>query len=170
MLLLYVESPGRTKLYPLPPLKIDHYSGLLKFKDTNTLRSPITETKMAKHSPRFEKLCEAARATSREVSIDQIHSRIVGGEKFLLVDVREDHEWAAGHLPGAVHLGRGIIERDVEVRVPDLHTEVVLYCGGGYRSALAAENLQKMGYDNVWSMAGGFRGWREAGLPVENAS
>ncbi len=84
----------------------------------------------------------------------------------MLIDVREDHEWQAGHLPQAVHLGRGIIERDVETTFPDPHTELVLYCGGGYRSALAAQSLQKMGYDNVWSLAGGFRGWRDAGHDV----
>lgn len=121
---------------------------------------------MAKHSPAFERLCEAARKNVREVSIPTIQERLVRGDSFLLIDVREDHEWSAGHLPKATHLGRGILERDVEVRFPDPHTEIVLYCGGGYRSALAAESLQKMGYDNVWSMAGGFRGWREAGGDV----
>ena len=89
-----------------------------------------------------------------------------GREALLLVDVREDNEWVKGHLPGAVHLGRGIIERDIEQRVPDANLKLVLYCGGGFRSALVAENLQKMGYHNVESMDGGWKGWLEAGLPI----
>jgi rhodanese-related sulfurtransferase len=89
------------------------------------------------------------------------------GEQFLLVDVREDNEWQRGHIPGAVHMGRGIIERDIEEAVPDHAAKLVLYCGGGFRSALAADNLQKMGYTNVISMDGGWRGWNEAGLPTE---
>ena len=121
---------------------------------------------MAKHSPRFEQRCEAARKHVREVTLEDVRARVERGEVFRLVDVREDHEWAAGHLPGASHLGRGILERDIETREPDLHTEIVLYCGGGYRSALAAESLQQMGYDNIWSLAGGFRAWRDAGLPI----
>jgi len=88
------------------------------------------------------------------------------GEKFLLIDVREDNEWAKGHLPNAVHLGRGIIERDIEQRIPDTGAKLILYCGGGFRSALAAENLQKMGYTNVESMDGGWKGWLDAGLPA----
>ena len=89
-----------------------------------------------------------------------------GGEKMMLIDVREDNEWAQGHLPGAIHMGRGIIERDVETRIPDTNTKLVLYCGGGFRSAMVADNLQKMGYTNVESMDGGWRGWNEAGLPI----
>jgi rhodanese-related sulfurtransferase len=89
------------------------------------------------------------------------------GEKFHLVDVREESEWAKGHLPHAIHLGKGVIERDVEERIPDVNAPIILYCGGGYRSALAADNLQKMGYTNVWSMDGGWRGWTGAGHPVE---
>jgi rhodanese-related sulfurtransferase len=92
------------------------------------------------------------------------------GEKFVLVDVREDNEWTKDHLPGAVHLGKGIIERDVEQRYPDTGTEMILYCGGGFRSAMAADNLQKMGYTNVISMDGGIRGWREKGYPLEAGS
>jgi rhodanese-related sulfurtransferase len=89
------------------------------------------------------------------------------GEQFVLVDVREESEWARGHLPGAIHLGKGTIERDVEQRVPDAGTKLILYCGGGFRSALAADNLQKMGYTNVESMDGGWKGWTEAGLPTQ---
>jgi rhodanese-related sulfurtransferase len=88
------------------------------------------------------------------------------GDKFLLVDVREESEYAKDHLPGAVHMGKGVIERDIELRVPDLNTEMILYCGGGFRSALAADNLQRMGYTNVISMDGGIREWREKGYPL----
>lgn len=121
---------------------------------------------MAKHSPRFLALVQEALKHVREVSIQTVHERLARGETFYLIDVREESEWQCGHLPQAVHIGRGVLERDIEARIPDTGAEIVLYCGGGYRSALAAESLQKMGYTNVWSMAGGFRGWREAGLPV----
>ena len=119
------------------------------------------------HSPRFLKLVDEAKTRVKQTDVADVNRRLASGERFLLVDVREDHEWARGHLPGAVHLGRGIIERDVETRVPDTSTKMVLYCGGGYRSALVADNLQKMGYRNVESMDGGWRGWTEAGLPTE---
>lgn len=119
-----------------------------------------------KHSPAFEKLCEAARGRVTEVSADLLTKRLQAGEPFVLIDVREDHEWDQGHLPKAVHLGRGILERDIEVAYPDSRTEIVLYCGGGYRSALAAESIGKMGYTNVKSLSGGFRGWVERGLAV----
>ena len=122
---------------------------------------------MAKHhSPRFLKIVEDAKSRVRELTVDDVKAKLDRGEKFLLVDVREESEWNKGHLPGAIHLGKGVIERDVEERVPDTATEVVLYCGGGYRSALAADNLQKMGYTNVWSMDGGHRGWKEKGYPL----
>ena len=119
------------------------------------------------HSPRFLKLVDEAKTRVKQTDVADVNRRLAGGERFLLVDVREDHEWARGHLPGAVRLGRGIIERDVETRVPDTSTKMVLYCGGGFRSALVADNLQKMGYRNVESMDGGWRGWTEAGLPTE---
>jgi rhodanese-related sulfurtransferase len=119
------------------------------------------------HSPRFLKLVDEAKTRVKQTDVADVNRRLATGERFLLVDVREDHEWARGHLPGAVHLGRGIIERDVETRVPDTSTKMVLYCGGGFRSALVADNLQKMGYRNVESMDGGWRGWTEAGLPTE---
>ena len=123
---------------------------------------------MAKHAPRFLKICEDARSRVKETDVAEIKRRMdAGDKKFLLVDVREESEWAAGHIPGAIHLGKGVIERDVEQKVPDTSQEIVLYCGGGFRSALAADNLQKMGYTNVLSMDGGWRGWREAGHPVE---
>ena len=118
------------------------------------------------HPPRFLKIVDDARGRIRETDVDKVKTRMDRGEKFLLVDVREESEFARDHLPGAIHLGKGVIERDVEARVPDVHTEMVLYCGGGFRSALAADNLQKMGYTNVISMDGGIRGWREKSYPL----
>ena len=118
------------------------------------------------HSPRFLKIVDDARKRVREVTIDDIKAKLDRGEKFLLIDVREESEYAAEHLPGAIHLGKGVIERDVEERVPDQNTPMVLYCGGGFRSALAADNLQKMGYTQVLSMDGGIRGWREKGFAL----
>src|SRR5919202_1435438 len=119
-----------------------------------------------KHSPRFLQIVQDAKKRVRETTVDEIKSRLDRGEKFTLVDVREESEFAKDHLPGAIHLGKGVIERDVEQRVPDPATPLVLYCGGGFRSALAADNLQKMGYTNVLSMDGGVRGWREKGYPL----
>ncbi|HTR65494.1 MAG TPA: rhodanese-like domain-containing protein [Terriglobales bacterium] len=118
------------------------------------------------HSPRFLQIVNDARQRVRETTTGEVKARLDRGEKFLLVDVREESEFAKDHLPGAVHLGKGVIERDVENRVPDLNAPLVLYCGGGYRSALAADNLQKMGYTNVLSMDGGIREWREKGFPL----
>ena len=118
------------------------------------------------HSARFLRIVEDAKARVREVSIDDVKARLDRGDKFILVDVREESEYAKHHLPGAIHLGKGVIERDIEEHVPELNTPVVLYCGGGYRSALAADNLQKMGYGNVLSMNGGIRGWREKHFPL----
>ena len=118
------------------------------------------------HSPRFLKMVDDAKSRIHEISIDQVQAKLQGGEKFMLVDVREESEYAKDHLPGAIHLGKGIIERDIEERVPDPNTPMVLYCGGGFRSALAADNLQKMGFRNVLSMDGGIREWREKGLPL----
>ena len=119
------------------------------------------------HSPQFLKLVNDAKTRVKETNVAEVKRRMGSGEKFLLVDVREDHEWAKGHLPGAIHMGRGIIERDIETHVPDTGAKLILYCGGGFRSALVADNLQKMGYTNVESMDGGWRGWSEAGLPTE---
>jgi len=118
------------------------------------------------HPPRFLKIVDDAKTRVRETTVDAIKSRLDHGDKFTLVDVREESEFAKDHLPGAIHLGKGVIERDVEQKVPDLNAELVLYCGGGFRSALAADNLQKMGYTNVLSMDGGIRGWREKGYPL----
>lgn len=121
---------------------------------------------MAKHSPRFLQIVEAVRVNVRECTVNDIQERLKRGEQFLLFDVREESEYADGHLPNAKSLGKGIIERDIESIVPDPDTEMVLYCGGGFRSALAADNLQKMGYTNIISMDGGFRGWKDAGFEV----
>lgn len=118
------------------------------------------------HSPQFLKLVHEAKNKVKETNVAEVKKRAAAGEKFILVDVREDNEWANGHLPGAVHLGKGIIERDIEQKVPDTGAKLILYCGGGFRSALVADNLQKMGYTNVESMDGGWRGWQEAGLPT----
>ena len=119
------------------------------------------------HSPGFLKLVNDAKTRVRETTPEEVERRRRAGERFHLVDVREDGEWAAGHAAGAVHLGKGVIERDVEQRFPDRNAESVLYCGGGYRSALAADALQRMGYRRVVSMDGGWRRWNELGYPVE---
>src|SRR5215475_10097293 len=118
------------------------------------------------HPPRFLKIVEDAKTRIRETNVDAVKKQMDRGEKFLLIDVREESEFAQDHLPGAIQLGKGIIERDIEGRVPELNTPMILYCGGGFRSALAADNLQKMGYTNVISMDGGIRGWREKNYPL----
>jgi rhodanese-related sulfurtransferase len=118
------------------------------------------------HSEGFLKLVKDAKSRVKEVDYKEIKKRMDSGEKLILVDTREDLEWANGHVPGAIHLGKGVIERDIEKTIPDHNSPVVLYCGGGFRSALAADNLQKMGYTNVISMDGGWRGWTESGYPV----
>ena len=119
------------------------------------------------HTERFVKIAEEARTRIQETTIDDVMERLKGGEELTLIDVREESEWAEGHLPDAFQLGRGIIERDIEEHYPDYDAEIVLYCGGGYRSALTADSLQKMGYTNIISMDGGYRGWTEAGYPTE---
>lgn len=121
---------------------------------------------MKHHAPGFQRIVDEARSRIRETDVPTVKAWLDRGERFYLVDVREESEWNAGHLPGALHLGKGVIERDIERTIPDTDAEIVLYCGGGFRSALAADNLQKMGYTNVQSMDGGFRGWKEAGLPI----
>jgi rhodanese-related sulfurtransferase len=118
------------------------------------------------HAQGFLGLVTDAKKRIKEESFRETKRRLDAGEEIILVDTREDAEWLRGHIPGAIHLGRGIIERDIEKTVPDKDAPVVLYCGGGFRSALAADNLQKMGYRNVISMDGGWRGWTEAGFPI----
>lgn len=118
-----------------------------------------------KHTAGFLKLVEDARSRVREVDVAQTRERLRRGAR--LIDVREDNEWQRGHAAGAEHIGRGVIERDIETKVPDHATELILYCGGGYRSALACDNLQRMGYTNVSSLAGGWKAWQDAGAPVE---
>lgn len=119
------------------------------------------------HAPAFLDLVNQAKKTIRECTLDDVIAKRGRGEKFHFVDVREDEEWKAGRAAGAVHLGKGVIERDIETEIPEKNAEIILYCGGGFRSALAAEALGKMGYRNVLSMDGGMRAWRERGLPEE---
>ena len=122
---------------------------------------------MAKdHSHRFLDIVNSVRPKITECTVADVASRRANGDAFFLVDVREESEFAASHIPGAIHLGKGIIERDIEKTIPDADAAIVLYCGGGYRSALAAYNLEQMGYANVISMDGGFRGWKASDLPV----
>jgi len=125
---------------------------------------------MAKqHTPRFLEIVSQAKANVRECDVHEVKQRLDRGDQFHLVDVREQSEFAAGRLPGALHLGKGVIERDIEKTIAETTAEIILYCGGGYRSALAAHNLQLMGYTNVISMDGGWSGWRNAGYPTEEA-
>jgi rhodanese-related sulfurtransferase len=120
-----------------------------------------------KHTEGFLRLVEDARGRVHEVTVDEARARLAANPAARLIDVREDNEWQAGRAAGAEHLGRGVIERDIETRHPDKRAELILYCGGGYRSALACDNLRRMGYTNVHSMAGGWKAWRDAGAPVE---
>ncbi len=120
-----------------------------------------------KHNPGFLKLVEDAKRRIKECTIAEVKAKLDRGEMFYLIDVREDHEFAKDHVTGARHLGRGIIERDIETVIPDKQAEIILYCCGGFRSALAADSLRRMGYANVVSMDGGIRAWREAGYPME---
>lgn len=118
------------------------------------------------HSPEFLKLVNDARSRVRETDVHTTKQQIDRGERFFLVDTREESEWRSGHLPGAIHLGKGVIERDIERVIQDKAAPIVLYCGGGFRSVLAADSIQKMGYSNVVSMDGGWRGWVAAGFPT----
>ena len=120
-----------------------------------------------KHSEGFLKLVNDSKSRIREVTVGETQARMAENPGAKLIDVREDNEWDASHAAGAIHLGKGIIERDIETTVPDKATELILYCGGGYRSALAADVLQQMGYTNVFSMAGGWKAWKDAGAPIE---
>ena len=131
------------------------------------MRDPARGAGTMEHSSGFLALVQDAKSRVREIAIPEYRRRAEAGERFVLVDVREDREWERSRLPGARHLGRGVLERDVEREIPERDAPIVLYCGGGFRSALAADNLQKMGYTNVLSLAGGVRGWAGAGLPLE---
>lgn len=119
------------------------------------------------HDNRFLELVKKAKQQIRETTVHDVKKRLDAGEKLLLVDVREESEVARGRIPGALHLGKGVIERDIEKTIPDTNAEIILYCGGGFRSALAAENLQRMGYKNAVSMDGGWRVWVESGYPTQ---
>ena len=119
------------------------------------------------HSEGFLKLVEDAKTRISEVTVEEARAWLAANPDARLIDVREDDEWRAGHAARAEHLGRGVIERDIEHQFPDKDAELILYCGGGYRSALAADNLQRMGYRRVFSMAGGWKAWKEAGAPVD---
>ncbi len=119
------------------------------------------------HAPGFLKVVDDAKTRIREVTVEDVKRGRESSEKLHLVDCREDSEWNASHAAGSVHLGKGVIERDIEAAIPDKGAKVVIYCGGGFRSALAADSVQKMGYTNVFSLAGGWRAWKEAGMPVE---
>lgn len=118
------------------------------------------------HSPRFLNIVNSAKKRVREVTIDEVKEKLDRNDTFALIDVREDNEWQKDHLPQAIHLGKGIIERDIEQRIPQLNAPIILYCGGGFRSALAADSLRQMGYTNVLSMDGGIREWRNKGYPL----
>lgn len=118
------------------------------------------------HSPRFLNLCEAVMSKVKEITRADLQKKMKSKSKMVLIDVREDSEWDKGHIPNAIHIGKGILERDIEKTVPDTDREIILYCGGGYRSLLAADSLQKMGYTNVFSLAGGIRDWRDNGGEV----
>ncbi len=120
-----------------------------------------------KHSEGFLRVVADAKSRIREVTVEETRRRLEESNRARLIDVREDNEWSAGHAAGAEHLGKGIIERDIETLVPEKEAELILYCGGGYRSALATDMLQRMGYTNVYSMAGGWKAWREAGAPTK---
>jgi rhodanese-related sulfurtransferase len=120
-----------------------------------------------KHSEGFLKIVNDSKSRIKEVTVGETRDRLTANPEAKLIDVREDNEWDAAHAAGAIHLGKGIIERDIETTVPDKSTELILYCGGGYRSALAADVLQTMGYTSVFSMAGGWKAWKESGAPVE---
>ena len=122
------------------------------------------------HSPRFVALVDDARQRIVETTPDAVRDRLAAGDSFVLLDVREDREWAASRIAGAQHIARGVLERDIEESIPDLDTPIILYCGGGYRSALAADALGRMGYTQVASMDGGFRGWNTAGYPVDDSA
>jgi rhodanese-related sulfurtransferase len=119
-----------------------------------------------RHAPEFLKLVADAKTRIREASVQEVKQQLDAQQTFTLIDVREESEWANGHLPGAIHLSKGIIERDIENAIPGKATPIVLYCGGGFRSALVADNLQKMGYTRVFSMDGGWHAWTDAAFPT----
>ena len=123
---------------------------------------------MKKHSKEFLNIVNDAKSRIRETNVEAVKAKMDRGENFFLVDVREESEWGNGHITNAIYIGKGVIERDIEKKIDNTEAEIILYCGGGFRSALAADNLQKMGYTNVSSMDSGYSGWVSAGYPIEN--
>jgi rhodanese-related sulfurtransferase len=151
---------------PLPGIRVTGSASFSIEYLSGSHSTSVGDFSMAfRHPPRFLKIVEDAKTRVRETTVDEIKARLDRGDNFVLIDVREESEFQKDHLPGAIHMGKGVIERDIEHEIPDLNAPLVLYCGGGFRSALAADNLQKMGYTNVISMDGGVRGWREKGYP-----
>lgn len=122
---------------------------------------------MKQHSPQFLALVTDAKKRIKEITPDMLNEKIKHREVFRLIDVREDNEWPSGHIPSAIHIGKGVIERDIEKEVPELHTPIVVYCSGGFRCALVADSLQKMGYEHVYSLSTGSQGWLDAGYSLE---
>ncbi len=123
---------------------------------------------MKKHSTKFLNIVNDAKNRVRETNVEEVKAKMDRGERFILVDVREESEWKKGHITNAIYIGKGVIERDIEKKINNTEEEIILYCGGGFRSALAADNIQKMGYTNVSSMDGGYSGWLGAGYSIEN--
>ncbi len=123
---------------------------------------------MKKHSIKFLNIVNDSKSRIRETNVEEVKAKMDRGEKFILVDVREESEWEKGHIENSIYIGKGVIERDIEKKINNTEAEIILYCGGGFRSALAADNLQKMGYTNVSSMDGGYSGWIGVGYPIEN--
>ena len=150
----------RVMLWPTHPACTRHEKIEVRFERRTAL----------KHSAKFLAIVDDAKTRIREVTVDDVKNDRETGVDHVLVDTREDSEWNVAHAAGSIHLGKGIIERDIEGAIPDTGKKIVLYCGGGYRSALAADTLQKMGYTNVFSLAGGWRAWNAAEMPVEKAA
>ncbi len=178
VIIVWNRRPGQSGTLGLRPFKVTHAVSLRHGYEGQRFEPPwlcrailpqVTNQRgvAMKHSPGFLKLVNDAKSRIREVTVEETKERLTANPNAKLIDVREDTEWEESHAAGAEHLSKGIIERDIEAQVPDKTTELILYCGGGYRSALAADVLQRMGYTNVYSMAGGWKAWKEAGAPVE---
>src|SRR6478672_1002238 len=166
--LSYGRKEGTPPLYPFDPLCATARRPSRRFRWPSRPLEPVRKLpQIMAHNPGFLKLVDEAKARIRQTDIDGYKKMLAAGERPLLIDTREDTEWEQAHAAGAIHLSKGIIERDIETRIPDKSTKMVLYCGGGFRSALAADALQRMGYNNVISLDGGWRAWQQSGMPVE---